>query len=254
MKKLFLTFIVVLSVFGNVKAQNCSENIIYVKKRLVGNQSVWEETNRNYICENQPEDFTVDLNKMEKLEIPNWLKANSFCINFDKSFELIHNTHQLDINNDVHKRYIIAADYEIIVKKNFYGIVFQDLKIGLNDVDITRIDQSKYYSNYKRAIDKNIFHGVKLKSTDGFILGSHNFSAPLLLSIIEKIEKQTNEEALDEKICFFQFTFIEEDTKAVMKVTYKNQTLYYDFSDEPGRKSLKTIKNVSKNEIIKNSL
>lgn len=254
MKRNFYSLLLLLCFCTNSNAQDCSNNYIYVLKKLIGNVDNWQDENRNFICNaSDNENFKINLNRIPENNVPVWLKNNSFCINFKLSFPLIESTHLLDNNEPIERDFIQKADYEIIVEKNYYGITFNDLKIGLNDKIITKLPQSEYYENYKRAIDENFFHGVKLKSTDGFVLGDHNFSAPLLLSILTKLGisfGQVDDEVEQQK-CFFQFTFINDDTKAIMKVTYNNQILYYDFSDEPGRaKDLKS-KNMG---IIKKSL
>ncbi len=262
MKNYFTLMLVVVGSFcshQNLIAQNCSDNIIYVDTKLITDSGttvpIWiSKQPSNSICATTPL-LTIDLEKIPELDIPAWLRDNSDVIDFEHSFPLIEKTHLLDSSNPDHAKYIQDADYQIIVEKNFYGITFKDLKIGLNEVIYTKMPQSEYYKNYKRAVDENIFHGVKLKSTNGFIFDKHNFSAPLLLSIISKlgIKYGQVEDEVEQDKCYFQFTFINNDEEAVMKVSYKDKVMYYDFSDEPGRAKSKTM-NKTKKEIIKNSL
>lgn len=261
MKNYFtLTLVLVFSFCTHQKllAQNCSDKIIYVDTKLITDSgtTVQDWINKqpsNCVCATSP--LTIDLEKMSKFDIPSWLQDNSDVIDFVQTFPLIEKTHLLKSDNTVHATYIQDADYQIIVEKNFYGITFKDLKIGLNDVMYTKMPQSEYYKNYKRAVDENIFHGVKLKSTNGFILDKHNFSAPLLLSIISKlgIKYGQVEDEVEQNKCYFQFTFINDDELAVMKVTYNDKVMYYDFSDEPGY-AKSGIKNKTIKEIIKNCL
>lgn len=230
---LWMTSIFFFLSFDEIKAQDCSSNIIYVNPKLITDTGItvlrWIELNPNMvICINTEDEIIVDFEKFnDKNEIPKWLKENAEFINYEKSNRLIEDLHLLKMDSE----YVREADREMIINKNFYAITYDLLKIYSNDQDIDSMHPREYYKNYKKVY-KNAFNSIKIKNTNGFILGDHNFSAVFLRSIIVN----RNIDKSEFKNCLFQFTIVKINNRdtAVLKFTFEGVSTYYDFSDEPG--------------------
>lgn len=253
MKNYFTLTVVLLLTFcshQNLLSQNCSDNIIYVNPNLI---TASGSTVQNWInkypymkfCKNEVDEIIVDFAEFDDAnKIPNWLAENSGFIDFKKSNKDIENIHLLKPGHD----YITLADEQILNEKEFYWISYDNLKFYLNNVDIYTVPQSDYYKNYKKVV-RNFFNNVKLRNTDGFVSGDHNFSSPFLMSII------ANDVVPEEeyKNCHFQFTIIKisnDKETGVLKYTYAGKTKYYDFSDEPGRSKIADLsRDINKLEI-----
>jgi hypothetical protein len=236
MKKNTLTwmaFIFFFLTFNQINAQDCSKNILYINPTLITNSGItiqeWILQNpKMVLCKNEIDEIIVDFEKFnDENDIPKWLKDNSGYIDYTKSNRIIEAIHSLESDSE----YVREADKELIINRNFYSITYDFLKLYINDQDIDSMHPRDYYKNYKNVY-KNLFNKIKIKNTNGFILGKHNFSAPFLRSIIAN----RNIDKSEYKNCFFQFTIVKINSKevAVLKFTYKGDSFYYNFSDEPG--------------------
>lgn len=232
-------------------AQNtCGDNIIYVDSNLItaNNSTIedWKKNNpRMLICNTIGNEISVDLGGFQNEDdIPTWLTDNSIYIDFKKSFSLIEKIHLLD--KVEYKEIINEAEIEIL-NRDFFGTTYDELKFFFNK-DIYTIPQADYYKNHKRVIDKNIFHNVLLRDKVNFDKNYSSFSAPFFMSVIAK----NNILPENYKNCYFVFTYIDNDTKAIMKFTYDGVSSYYNFSDEPSMSKSKTGE--TKKEILKKYL
>lgn len=235
MKKNTLVWMALIffSHFNQINAQACSDNFIYVNPTFVTNSGIsvqdWIASNPEMVlCKNEMDEIIVDFDKFQnENDIPKWLKNNSGYIDYSKSNRIIEAIHALEMDSE----YVREADKELIINRNFYSTTYDFIKLYINDQDIDSIHPRDYYKNYKNVY-KNLFNNIKIKNTNGFIFGEHNFSAAFLRSIIAN----RNIPKTEYKNCYFQFTIVKinNDEEAVLKFTYKGVSSYYNFSDEPG--------------------
>ena len=254
MKKIYFSLTCLTILFTPLQksfSQNvCSDNIIYVDSNLItANNSTIEEWKKNnprmVLCNTIGSEISVDLGKFQNEDdIPIWLKENSIYIDFKKSFSLIEKIHLLDKTE--YREIINKAEIEIL-NRDFFGITYDELKFFFNK-DINTIPQADYYKNHKRIIDKNIFHNVLLRDKESFDKNYSSFSAPFFMSVIAK----NNILPENYKNCYLVFTYIDNDTKAIMKFTYDGVSSYYNFSDEPT--TSKIVEDKPKKEILKKYL
>jgi hypothetical protein len=229
----WMAFIFFFTSFLQTNAQACSDNFLYVNPTLITGSGIsvqdWIASNPEMVlCKNEMDEIIVDFEKFkDENDIPNWLKNNSGFIDFTKSNRIIEAIHLVQLDSE----YVREADKELIINRNFYSITYDFLKLYINDQDIDTMHQKEYYKNYKNVY-KNFFNNIKIKNTNGFIFEEHNFSSAFLRSII----MNRNIDKSEYKNCYFQFTIVKINNEevAVIKFTYKGDSSYYNFSDEPG--------------------
>ncbi|WP_374549413.1 hypothetical protein [Flavobacterium sp.] len=196
--------------------------------------SNWRNQNNDFICTNSnPEAcygsnccsniLYIDMESVNQNQrVYEWLNRNQDLICFENSYPYIEKCHYVSPNTNNYSDLLNSLNNEII-KKNFFGYTYDELRNLISDFDTYKYDR---YIVLKQNINKEVELTFEQYSEN-----NSNFSVPFIRSVAKKINLTSN----DYRNCFFKFIYFVTSgkTETYLMVTFDGKEYIYDFSGEP---------------------